>query len=111
MSEESTVSGQDSGFAPVSLPNPNQIAAEQAAQASNRAALSEPSVESLSDLFSRDPEGWSLVDRAAVVAAFREQRKRWEAVEAVGGKKAPKPTAARAVGLLHAPAAASDLGL
>lgn len=40
--------------------------------------------ESLAELFSRDPEGFQAQDRQRLVAALREQRKRWEAAEANG---------------------------
>lgn len=49
-------------------------------------ALAEASTDSLSELFSRDPEGLSRQDRNAIVAALRAQRARVEAAEASGAK-------------------------
>jgi hypothetical protein len=58
-------------------------------------ALGEASANSLSELLSRDPEGYSQVDLARVIEAFREQRVKWAAAEAqapakrsAGGAKA-----------------------
>jgi hypothetical protein len=53
-------------------------------------ALSEASPASISELFSRDPEGFSTRDIQAIVEVLRAQRLRFEAAEAAGGKK-PKP--------------------
>ncbi len=47
-------------------------------------ALGEVSEDSLAELFSRDPEGFQAQDRQRLVAALREQRKRWETAEASG---------------------------
>lgn len=52
-------------------------------------ALAEASPDSLSELLSRDPQGWSRVDRDRVVRDLRAQRAKWEAAEAAGAK-APK---------------------
>ncbi len=49
-------------------------------------ALAEASPESLSELFSRDPEGYSTQDLDRVILALREQRARWAATAS-----APKP--------------------
>lgn len=74
--------------------------------------LAEASEDSLSELFSRDPEGFSRQDRDQIVAALRAQRARWAAAEAEG-KKAPRQPKAKA----GAPTAVStslnleDLGL
>ena len=47
-------------------------------------ALIEASPDSLSELFSRDPEGYTSQDLNRIIAEIREQRKRWEAAEAAG---------------------------
>jgi hypothetical protein len=52
-------------------------------------ALSEAGTDSLSELMSRDPEGYSRQDRDRIVLALREQRARLEASEANKPKKAP----------------------
>jgi hypothetical protein len=62
-------------------------------------ALREAQVDALGELLSRDPMGFTKQDRAAVVAALRGQRQRWELSEAAGVKvktprsKAPLSTA------------------
>ena len=50
-------------------------------------ALAEASPQSLAELFSRDPEGYSQQDRVAIIKNYREQRERWALVEAAGGSK------------------------
>lgn len=49
-------------------------------------ALAEANPNSLSELLSRDPQGFSRVDRDKAVAALRAQRAKWEAAEAAGVK-------------------------
>jgi len=51
--------------------------------------LAEASEDSLSELFSRDPEGFTRQDRDQIVKALRAQRARFELAEAEG-KKAPR---------------------
>ena len=51
--------------------------------------LAEASEDSLSELFSRDPEGFQRQDRDLIVKALRAQRARFELAEAEG-KKAPR---------------------
>lgn len=46
-------------------------------------ALAEAQVESIGDLFSRDPEGFQKQDTMRVIEAFRAQRVRWEQAEAL----------------------------
>jgi hypothetical protein len=58
-------------------------------------ALAEASPENLSDLLSRDPEGYTRQDRLRVIEALRAQRARWEASE---GK--PKGAKAEATSLI-----------
>lgn len=59
------------------------------------AALAEATVDSLGELMSRDPEGYSKQDLERVVAAMREQRERL----AISAATAPaKPTRAKAGG-------------
>lgn len=53
-----------------------------------------PGGESLSDLMSRDPTGWTQADEDRVLEAIRAQRERWAALEAsgqtrAGAKRAP----------------------
>lgn len=50
-------------------------------------ALAEATPESLAELLSRDPEGYSRQNRDTIVMVMREQRVRWEATEAAGGPK------------------------
>lgn len=53
-------------------------------------ALSEASPDSLTELLSRDPEGYTRQDLDRIISLMREQRVRWEATEAAGPRKAPK---------------------
>lgn len=50
------------------------------------AALAEAETDSLTEVMSRDPEGYSRQDRDRIVEALRAQRARLAAVEASGGK-------------------------
>ena len=59
------------------------------AEVPQSSALAEATVDSLAELFSRDPEGLQKADRARIVKALREQRVRW--VAANGAKPAAKP--------------------
>lgn len=72
----------------------------------NSSALSEANPQSLDELLSRDPEGYSKQDRMLVIKALREQRARYEAAEAAG--KAPRASKAPAQPTVNNPA---DLGL
>lgn len=72
-------------------------------------ALSEASAESLSELMSRDPEGYTRIDRDKLVATLRAQRAKWEAAEASGVKPRPKKTAPGVS--LKTTKKAEDLGL
>lgn len=72
-------------------------------------ALAEASTSSLSDLMSKDPFEMTRQDRNLIVAALREQRKKWEAAEAEGKKSRPKKAAAAAS--LVTKQSADDLGL
>lgn len=78
--------------------------------------LSEARVESIDELFSRDPEGYCKgpdgspatgVDMLAIVAGLRRQREIWEKAEAQGAKRAPSTKAAGKAKV----ADLSDLGL
>ena len=73
-------------------------------------ALAEASPESLSELMSRDPEKFSQRDRALVVAAFREQRKRFVAAEAAG-QKAPRQSKTVDIKTLVSTKTPGELGL
>lgn len=61
-------------------------------------ALAE-ATESLTELLSRDPEGYSKRDRARIVEELREMRARWMKAELAGehkrGAKAPGKSAGR----------------
>lgn len=79
-------------------------------------ALAEAAVESLSELMSRDPEGYGKQDLMAIISAMRAQRVKWElaeAAEAASGK--PKRERTKADGpkelLKKASGTAEDLGL
>lgn len=48
-------------------------------------ALKEAEPDSLSEVMSRDPEGYSRQDRDVIVAELRKQRARIAAAEAAGG--------------------------
>lgn len=72
-------------------------------------ALAEAKPDSLAELWSRDPEGYTRQDRDRTVAALREQRKRFEAAEAAEKPRATK--AQRVKDLLATTASAEDLGL
>jgi hypothetical protein len=79
-------------------------------------ALAEASPESLSDLFSRDPEGFSKQDISRIVETLRTQRKAWALAEASGKKSAPRaerPDSPRAKSMakLLATKTAADLDL
>lgn len=58
-------------------------------------ALAEATPESIAELLSRDPEGYSRQNRDTIVTVMREQRVRWEATEAAGTghKRASAPKA------------------
>ncbi len=45
--------------------------------------------ESLSELMSRDPEGYQRADEDRIIAALRASAERWAALEASGQTKAP----------------------
>ena len=51
--------------------------------------LAEASEDSLSELFSRDPEGFTRQDRDQIVKALRAQRARFELAEAGGQEGSP----------------------
>ena len=80
--------------------------------------LSEAKIDSIDDLFSRDPEGYTRSadgnpatgpDMLAIVAGLRRQREIWDKAEAAGAKRAPSAKA----GSSTKPKVAdlSDLGL
>jgi hypothetical protein len=57
-------------------------------------ALAEADTNSLAELFSRDPEGFSELDRRKLVQALRAQRERWLLAEA---GKGPRPKTGKAL--------------
>ena len=78
--------------------------------------LAEARVDSIDELFSRDPEGYckgpdgspaSGANMLAIVAGLRRQREIWEKAEAQGAKRAPSPKASAKTKV----ADLSDLGL
>lgn len=62
-------------------------------------ALAESSPDSLSDLFSRDPETLSASDFDRLISVLRTQRERWQASEAEAQAK-PKRASTKAAGLV-----------
>jgi len=52
-------------------------------------ALAEADSNSLSELFSRDPEGYTRKDIDQVIAEMRAMRLKWDAAEKVGAKVRP----------------------
>ncbi len=76
-------------------------------------ALAEATLDSLAVLMSRDPEGYSRQDRDRICQALREQRARWEKVEAEGGsrRKSPKALRASEALALESPKSSGDVGL
>lgn len=74
-------------------------------------ALVEASPESLSDLFSRDPEGYSNQDLDRIIEALRAQRARWQAAEAAGAKPASRSAKSAAARIITDPKATiEDMG-
>lgn len=73
-------------------------------------ALAEATVDSLTEVMSRDPEGYSPQDRDRIIEALRAQRARIAAADAAGEKrpsgKAPKVQLGLAAGK-----SVDDLGL
>lgn len=72
-------------------------------------ALSEAAPDSLSELFSRDPEKLSEIDLTRMVETLREQRVKWAASDAAGGSRGK--AAPRSAPTLSSPASIEDLGL
>jgi hypothetical protein len=70
-------------------------------------ALAEASPESLSELMSRDPEGYQRQDRQRIIEALRAQREKWAAGE---GSKPPKAIKAAAGLLQKSVKTAEELG-
>lgn len=78
--------------------------------------LLEARVDSIDELFSRDPEGYTKgpdgtpatgTDMLAIIAGLRRQRDIWDKAEAAGAKRAPSPKATSK----PKPADLSELGL
>ena len=78
-------------------------------------ALAEAQVESLTELMSRDPEGYTKQNRMRVIATQREARARWEQMEreeqATGKSKTERTKADAAQLLKKASGKAEDLDL
>lgn len=89
-------SGSSSGD---SIPSPGIIPQSR--------ALAEASPESLAELLSRDPEGYTRQNRNTIVQVMREQRVRWEATEAAEGAK-PRRSAGPKAQLASSTAAKAD---
>lgn len=69
-------------------------------------ALAEANPESLTELLSRDPEGYSLQDRLRLIEALRSQRARF-----IESENAPKAPRAKTNLSSKSSAKAEDLGL
>ena len=74
-------------------------------------ALSEASPDSLTELFSRDPEGYSKQDRVRIISAFREQRVKWQASEEAAPSRTRSAGAKADPKTLLSQHSADDLGL
>jgi uncharacterized protein YdaU (DUF1376 family) len=76
--------------------------------------LKEAAIESLTELFSRDPEGFTRQDRDRIVEGLRAQRENWlkaeQEAQAKGGKAKPKAIKAQDL-LTRTVASAEDLGI
>ena len=73
-------------------------------------ALAEATIDSLAELLSRDPEGYTRQDRTRVIEALRAQREKWAAAEAAApAKRLAKGSATPA--LLASPKTAEELDL
>ena len=85
--------------------------ANEAGEIPQSPALAEASADSLSDLFSRDPETLSQTDFDRLISVLRAQRERWQATEAEAQAK-PKRASAKAAGLVSSTTRSiEDLGL
>lgn len=73
-------------------------------------ALAEAETDSLTEVMSRDPEGYSRQDRDRIVEALRAQRARLAAAEAAGPKRAP-PGSPKVALTAKTDTKAEDLGL
>jgi hypothetical protein len=74
------------------------------------AALAEASEESLSELFSRDPESFTKQDIAVIVLELRAKALVWAKAEAEGKKSAPRSLTPKANALISKKSV-DDLGL
>lgn len=73
-------------------------------------ALAEASGDSLSELFSRDPEGFQRQDLDRIIAVLRAKRAVWQANEHAEGAGKPKRKSAAEM-LAKTASKAEDLGL
>jgi hypothetical protein len=71
-------------------------------------ALAEASPESIAELLSRDPEGYTRQNRNTIVLVMREQRVRWEAADAAEGAKPRGRSAGPKAQLASSTAAKAD---
>lgn len=74
-------------------------------------ALAEASSDSLSELLSRDPEGYQQQDIVRVIEVMRQQRARFAQVEAETPSRQTKPKASSKAASLIAQVTAKDLDL
>lgn len=74
-------------------------------------ALAEASVESLTELMSRDPEGYAQQDIIRIIEAHRAQRLKWEQMEKDAPQKKEKTRADQVPLLKKASGTADDMGL
>lgn len=74
-------------------------------------ALAEAAPESIAEMLSRDPEGYTRQNRNTIVSVMREQRVRWEASEAEAGPKKRGASSPKAQLASSTSAKADDLDL
>ena len=65
------------------------LAAEGSSPSSGASPLLEAAPDSLDELMSRDPEGWTLEDKEKIVTALRNQRSKFNVAEAEGKRLTP----------------------
>lgn len=75
------------------------------------AALAEADPFSLSELMSRDPEGYNRQDRDRIIAALRQDRVRREAAEKAAGEGKRAPRATKVAETTLVPVNIGDIGL
>jgi len=74
-------------------------------------ALAEAGLDSLAELMSRDPEGYSSQDKGRIIEALRAMRAKWEAAEAQAPKGKSRAKASPETQSSISSETAKDLGL